>query len=44
MIYLDGLYIGKVRFYVVTNLCVVKGHCDCYEMTDQLNAQIMGWA
>lgn len=43
MIYLTGLYCGKIRFYVESNLCTLD-ICDCEEMKEQLNAQLMGWA
>ena len=42
---MDGLFIGNVRFYVVSNICVLdQGNCECEAMTEQLNAQLMGWA
>lgn len=45
VIYLGGLYIGKIRFYVTANVCAnTNDSCDCEEMKEQLQAQIMGWA
>ena len=42
MMYLDGLYIDKIRFYVTKNVCAntyLNEHCECEEMAEQLNAQ-----
>jgi len=45
MTFLEGIYIGNVRFYVTTNVCTNKDDsCDCEEMREQLQAQFMGWA
>lgn len=44
MIEIDGLYIGKIRFYVSINICENPNDtCDCEEMRQQLQAQMMGW-
>lgn len=43
MIELDGLYVGKIRFFVATNICESINTCDCKEMQEQLQAQLMGW-
>jgi hypothetical protein len=41
---MDGLYIGNIRFYVTVNACVdLDGTCQCDEMRQQLQAQLMGW-
>lgn len=44
MIDLDGLYVGKIRFFVMQNLCESHNPCDCEEMREQLQAQLMEWA
>lgn len=45
MIDTDGQYIDKIRFYVTTNICANPNDtCECEEMRQQLQAQMLGWA